>query len=72
MDRIGGRYGRMILFAAATGLRPSEWIALEHRDIDHEARIVYVRRAYRNGRLKCPKTDGSLRAGKFASDQSGR
>ena len=52
----------MILFASATGLRPSEWIALEHRDIDREARIVYVRRAYRNGRLKCPKTDGSLRA----------
>jgi hypothetical protein len=22
----------------------------------------YVRRTYRNGRLKCPKTDGSLRA----------
>jgi integrase len=62
VDRIGGRYGRMVLFAAATGLRPSEWIALEHRDIDREARIVYVRRAYRNGRLKCPKTEGSLRA----------
>ena len=43
-------------------MRPGEWIALEHRDIDREARIVYVRRAYRNGRLKCPKTDGSLRA----------
>jgi integrase len=50
------------VFAAATGLRPSEWIALEHRDIDREARIVYVRRAYRNGRLKCPKTESSLRA----------
>ena len=23
---------------------------------------MYVRRAYRNGRLKCPKTDGSMRA----------
>jgi integrase len=43
-------------------VHPGEWIALEHRDIDREARIVYVRRAYRNGRLKCPKTDGSLRA----------
>jgi integrase len=51
----------MVLFAAATGLRPSEWIALEHRDIDREARIVYVRRAYRNGRLECPKTDASIR-----------
>jgi integrase len=61
-DRIGSRYRPLVLFAAATGLRPSEWIALEHRDIDREARIVYVRRAYRNGPLKCPKTDSSLRA----------
>ena len=61
-DRIGPRHGPLVLFAAATGLRPSEWLALERRDIDREARIVYVRRAYRNGRLKCPKTDGSMRA----------
>src|SRR4051794_18662569 len=43
-------------------MRPGELIAHEHRDTDREALIVYVRRAYRNGRLKCPKTDGSLRA----------
>ncbi|MGZ6636303.1 MAG: tyrosine-type recombinase/integrase [Solirubrobacteraceae bacterium] len=61
-DRIGARYSPLVLFAAATGLRPSEWLALEHRDIDREARTVWVRRAYRNGRLKCPKTDGSMRA----------
>jgi integrase len=51
-----------VLFAAATGLRPSEWIALEHRDIDHQAGVLYVKRAFRNGRLKCPKTDASTRA----------
>ena len=28
-------------------LRPSEWLALEHRDIDRAAGVVYVRRAYR-------------------------
>lgn len=52
----------LVVFAAATGLRPGEWIALEHRDIDPDARVVYVRRAFRNGRVKCTKTEGSVRA----------
>jgi integrase len=60
--RLRSHYGPMVVFAAATGLRPGEWIALEHRDIDREARVVYVRRAYRNGRLKCTKTEASVRA----------
>jgi integrase len=60
--RLGSRYGPMVIFAAATGLRPGEWIALEQRDIDRQARVVYVRRAYRNGRLKCTKTEASVRA----------
>jgi integrase len=51
-----------VLFAAATGLRPGEWMALEQRDIDRQARVVYVRRALRNGRLKSTKTEGSIRA----------
>ncbi len=33
-EAIGPRYGPMIVFAAATGLRPAEWIALEKRDVD--------------------------------------
>ena len=60
--RLGPRNGPTVLFAAATGLRPGEWIALERRDIDREARVVYVRRAYRNGRIKYPKTEASVRA----------
>ena len=52
----------MIVFAAATGLRPGEWIALEQRDLDREARVVYVRRAFAHGRLKNLKTRRSLRA----------
>jgi integrase len=59
---LGPRHGPLVLFAAATGLRPGEWIALEHRDIDRDARVLYVRRAYRNGRIKWPKTEASVRA----------
>ena len=61
-NRLGRHLGPLVLFTAATGLRPSEWLALELRDIDRQAGVVYVRRAYRNGRLKCPKTDASYRA----------
>ena len=61
-EQLGPTYGPMIVFAAATGLRPGEWIALEHRDIDRDARIVYVRRAFVHGRLKRPKTRRSMRA----------
>jgi integrase len=59
---IGPRYGPMILFAAATGLRPAEWIALEKRDADRKERVVYVRRAFTRGELKIPKTEASMRA----------
>jgi integrase len=59
---IGPRCGPMILFAAATGLRPAEWIALEKRDIDRKERVVYVRRAFTRGELKIPKTEASMRA----------
>jgi integrase len=61
-DGLGARHGPMVLFAAATGLRPGEWLALERRDIDRDAQVVYVRRTFRNGRIKAPKTKASLRA----------
>jgi integrase len=60
--RLGPRYGPMVIFAAATGLRPGEWIALERRDIDPCARVAYIRRAFTKGRLKCTKTEASVRA----------
>jgi hypothetical protein len=59
---LGERYGPMALFAAATGLRPAEWIALERRDIDRDERVVYVRRAFTRRELKLPKTVASQRA----------
>ena len=59
---IGPKYGPMILFAAATGLRPAEWIALEKRDVDRKERVAYVRRSFTRGQLKIPKTEASTRA----------
>jgi integrase len=56
------RYRPMVVFAAATGLRPAEWVALEWRDIDLEARVIYVHRSFTKGRLKGPKTEASRRA----------
>jgi integrase len=60
--KLGRVFGPMVVFAAATGLRPSELFALEHRDLDRTSGIVYVRRAYANGRLINTKTTRSTRA----------
>jgi integrase len=61
-ERLGPIYGPMVVFAVATGLRPSELFGLEQRDIDRPAGVVYVRRAFANGRLKQTKTRLSNRA----------
>lgn len=61
-DRLGPRLGPMALFAAATGMRPGEWVALEHRDIDRIGRVAYVNRSFGKGRLTTPKTEASIRA----------
>jgi integrase len=55
------RYRPMVIFAAATGLRPAEWLALEWRDVEVETRVVYVHRSFTKGRLKS-KTEASRRA----------
>jgi integrase len=60
--QLGPVYGPMVVFAAATGLRPSELFGLEQRDVDRQAGVVYVRRAYANGRIKHTKTRLSTRA----------
>jgi len=61
-ERLGPRFGPMVVFAAATGLRPSELFALEQGDVDRAAAVVQVRRAYANGRVKQTKTRLSRRA----------
>ncbi len=60
--QLGPVYGPMVIFAAATGLRPSELFGLEQRDVDRQLGIIHVRRAYANGRLKHTKTRLSTRA----------
>jgi len=54
--------GSMVVFGAATGLRPAELVALERRDVDRTGGVVYVRRQLVRGRLKHTKTRRSVRA----------
>jgi integrase len=58
---LGPVYGPLVVFAAHTGLRPSEWAALEWRDVDRADSVVRVERAFSYGTVKTPKTKGSLR-----------
>jgi len=54
---LGPRFGPIVVFAAGTGLRPEEWIALERRHLDRAAAAVTVERVFTQGRLKqCAKT----------------
>lgn len=55
-------YQPLPAFAAATGLRPEEWQALERRDVDRRARIVNVLRTVSDGEIvELAKTDGGRR-----------
>jgi len=61
-ERLGPIFGSMVVFAAATGLRPLELFALEWGDVDRAAGVVQIRRAYASGRVKQTKTRLSRRA----------
>jgi integrase len=51
------------VFVGLTGLRCSEWIALDRGDVDRRAGVVHVRRVFTDGRLKLyGKQAGSLRS----------
>jgi len=45
-----GPFGAIPIFAAGTGLRPEEWLALSRRDVDREA--VTVHRTFSGGELR--------------------
>lgn len=60
--QLGPVTGPMVVFAAATGLRPAELVALERRDIDRGGKVVYVRRQFVRGQIKHTKTRRSVRA----------
>jgi integrase len=57
-----GSWAPLLRFAAATGLRPCEWIALERRDVRRDDGVVLVERSYSRGQLKAyGKTERSRR-----------
>jgi integrase len=59
---LGPVFGPLVTFAAETGLRTNEWVALERRDIDRPGLAVLVQRRYADGVLTpYPKTVGSRR-----------
>ena len=62
MLELGPLYGPLVVFAAETGLRTNEWVALERRDLDQGGRAVVVQRRYAGGVLTpYPKTQRSGR-----------
>jgi integrase len=55
-------YAVIPLVGTLTGLRPSELLALERRDVDREAKVLHVRRVLIGGQLRpYGKTTGALR-----------
>jgi Phage integrase family len=59
---LGPEQGPIVAFAAATGLRPQEWLPLERRDIDRARRVLRVERVVSDGEVRhVGKTARSLR-----------
>jgi hypothetical protein len=61
-EELGPVYGPLVVFAAETGLRTNEWVALERRDLDRAGSAVTVQRRIADRRLTpYPKTERSRR-----------
>jgi integrase len=62
-EELDTRGAAAIRFAAATGLRPSEWAAVERRDLDRGRRVLSVRgtKTHRS-RREVPMTSAALEA----------
>jgi integrase len=59
---LSSRYRQLPMFAAARGLRPEGWAALERRDVDRDAGLVPVRRSVSDGAIvELGKTSGNRR-----------
>jgi integrase len=62
----------MVIFAAATGLRPAEWLALEWRDIDLEARIALRPPFVHEGPAEAPEDRSEPTSSAAADDRARR
>jgi len=51
-EELGPRYGPAVVFASETGMRPSEWLAIELRDVVRKAGVVLVERTCAYGAVK--------------------
>jgi integrase len=51
-EELGPKYGAAVVFASETGMRPSEWLPIEWRDVDRKAGVVLVERTCAYGVTK--------------------
>ena len=62
-SELGAVFGPLVVFAAETALRPSEWLALTMRDVQPALRVCIVERAFGPEGVKPhAKTDASRRS----------
>ncbi|PYU20903.1 MAG: hypothetical protein DMG30_19205 [Acidobacteria bacterium] len=71
LSHLAQPYRSMVIMAALTGMRASEFFALTWADVDFERALIFVRRTFYRGQFGPPKTASSERAvpmGPFLAD----